>query len=142
MQDWRKAIDQGNQHYLNRQWQAAERYYRLALDYADQHLAQWPDADEAVAALVVSHHNLADLYLATAASEQAARCLCRIHWQLLHTCQCRDYSSSLRQAAWRHSRHTYTELVHFLSLQGSHPQVEACLQQTHPGRFLATTELH
>lgn len=62
-------------------------HYQQALWLARQQFACWPDADEAVAALVVAHHNLADLLVAMTLPDRAAYMLCHVHDGLLATSQ-------------------------------------------------------
>lgn len=46
-------------------------------------LERWGDADEAVMAFVISHHNLADLHLQLEQPEETAEYLCACHERLL-----------------------------------------------------------
>ena len=54
------------------------------------------DADEAVAACVISHHNLADLHLRLNQPEESAEYLCAIHQRLLQTMQDERLRPALR----------------------------------------------
>nr|WP_315184973.1 hypothetical protein [uncultured Albidiferax sp.] len=78
--------------------------------------------DDSLAALVVSHHNLADLYAQAGLLEPAAQHLCRAHRRLLalqHNCT--------HDLAWRHSRETYAALLLHQRAWGPHPDITALL---------------
>ena len=104
-------------------------YYQQALWLARQQFACWPDADEAVAALVVAHHNLADLLVAMTLPDRAADMLCHVHDCLLATSQSPASPDPLRAAALRHSRGTRTELLAFVQKHGHHDGILRCLGQ-------------
>ncbi|MGL5522950.1 MAG: hypothetical protein ACRDCY_03480, partial [Aeromonas veronii] len=103
-------------------------------------LVQWHDADEAVAALVVAHHNLADLLVAMTLPDRAADLLCYVHDCLLATCHSPACSSRLREAALRHTRTTRAELLTFVQRHGSHAGIMRslghCLCQSEPSSRL------
>ncbi|WP_277188042.1 hypothetical protein [Caballeronia sp. BR00000012568055] len=87
-------------------------------------------AEDCLAALVVSHHNLADLLADSSDSNDrnaAARHLCHAHETLiaLHTSIARPVS--LRQAALRHSRETHMALVRHVARHGPHPLIARTL---------------
>lgn len=62
MDDWKRLISRGNTSFERGELGLARALYQDALFIAERRLSHWPDADAAVAAFVVSHHNLADLY--------------------------------------------------------------------------------
>lgn len=91
-----------------------------------QQLVEQPSptrADDCVAALVVSHHNLADLHLQEGALDAAAGQLCRAHEALMALLQDSDRPTAIQQAAWRHSRETHAGLLGFLTEHGPHPAI-------------------
>ena len=88
---------------------------------------RWADADEAVAACVISHHNLADLHLRLNQPEESAEYLCAIHQRLLQTMQDSRLSPQLREAALRQSSKTYVELLNFISDHGEYPRTHRLL---------------
>ena len=88
---------------------------------------RWADADEAVAACVISHHNLADLHLRLNQPEESAEYLCAIHQRLLQTMQDPRLSPQLREAALRQSSKTYVELLNFISDHGEYPRTHRLL---------------
>ncbi|MNY55644.1 hypothetical protein D3C86_1916390 [compost metagenome] len=88
---------------------------------------RWADADEAVAACVISHHNLADLHLRLNQPEESAEYLCAIHQRLLQTMQDPRLPQALREAALRQSSKTYVELLNFISEHGEYPRTHRLL---------------
>jgi len=90
--------------------------------------------DDCVAALVVSHLNLADLQAQAAALDDAAQLLCRAHALLLGLMADARHGTPLRQAAWRHSRETHAALLQHLRAHGPHPAISktlAAAQEAH-----------
>lgn len=61
MNEWKQLITVGNRNYPAH-LDLSERHYQEAKARASHLFQHWFDEDEAVAALVVSHLNLADLY--------------------------------------------------------------------------------
>lgn len=131
MAHWKGQTLSGNRHFEAGEHARALDCYQQALWLARQQFASWPDADEAVAALVVAHHNLADLLVAMTLPERAADLLCHIHDCLLATSQSPASSEVLRAAAQRHSRSTRTELLAFVRRHGHHDGIQHCLGQCH-----------
>jgi hypothetical protein len=103
--------------------------YERALAIAHRLLDAPPPGrtDDCLAALVVSHHNLADLLIDSNDRDAAARHLCHAHDTLiaLHTSIARPVS--LRQAALRHSRETHMALVRHVARHGPHPLIARTL---------------
>lgn len=87
MVHWKVQTMSGNRHFDAGEHAKALSCYQQALWLARQQFADWHDVDEAVAALVVAHHNLADLLVAMALPDRAADLLCHIHDCLLATSQ-------------------------------------------------------
>ncbi|WP_321814775.1 MULTISPECIES: DUF2753 family protein [unclassified Paraburkholderia] len=104
--------------------------YERALSIARQLLAAPPPghAEDCVAALVVSCHNLADLHLDHGDTDTAARYLCRAHETLIALMVDTDRSASLRQAALHHSRQTHLALISHVASHGPHPLVTRVLR--------------
>ena len=69
-------------------------------------------AHACIAALVVSHHNLADLYLHSGAPATAAQHLCDAHASVLQLTT--SDAPALSTAAWRHLRETRAALLQFV----------------------------
>ncbi|MBY4673877.1 DUF2753 domain-containing protein [Burkholderia multivorans] len=104
--------------------------YERALLIARQLLVAPPPgrAEDCVAALVVSHHNLADLHFEYGDVDTAASHLCCAHEALLALILNSDRDISLRQAALRHSRETHLALISHVSTHGPHPLITRALR--------------
>lgn len=63
IETWKRHINAGNDSFDKYQILASLAHYQAAIKQATALLDQWHDKKAAVAALVVSYHNLADLYL-------------------------------------------------------------------------------
>lgn len=118
--------------------QAAERMGQIpmALAYQQQALAlslrllQQPPPgreDDCMAALVVSHQNVAELLAQAAALNESARMLCRAHHLLLGLMADAEAGTALQQAAWRHSRQTHAALLAYVQAHGAHPAIARAL---------------
>ncbi|ABO91681.1 conserved hypothetical protein [Aeromonas salmonicida subsp. salmonicida A449] len=129
MVHWKQQTLSGNRYFDAGEYAKALSYYQQALWLARQQFSFWHDADEAVAALVVAHHNLADLLIAMTLPDRAADLLCHIHDCLLATSQSPACPSPLRAAALRHTRSTHTELIAFVRKHGTQDAIQRCLCQ-------------
>ena len=129
MVHWKQQTLSGNRYFDAGEYAKALSYYQQALWLARQQFSFWHDADEAVAALVVAHHNLADLLIAMTLPDRAADLLCHIHDCLLATSQSPACSSPLRAAALRHTRSTHTELIASVRKHGPQDAIQRCLGQ-------------
>ncbi len=129
MVHWKQQTLCGNRHFDAGEYAKALDCYQQALWLARQQFSFWQDADEAVAALVVAHHNLADLLVAMTLPDRAADILCHVHDCLLATSQSPVCSDSLRASASRHSHNTRTELLAFVRKHGTHDGIQRCLGQ-------------
>ncbi|PVZ12335.1 MULTISPECIES: DUF2753 domain-containing protein [unclassified Pseudomonas] len=121
MQHWRKTTEQANQRFEQGDLIEARELYLHALALAQVLFLRWPEADQAVAACVISHHNLADLHLRLGQPQESARYLCDIHRRLLQTAADPQLPAALRGAALQHSNRTYTELLGFIEAHGHYP---------------------
>lgn len=83
--------------------------------------------EDCIAALVVSHHNLADVKMACGEFDAAAGLLCQAHEALAATLQDAGRSTSIRQAALRHMRETRYALVAHVGAHGPHPLIARAL---------------
>ncbi len=129
MTHWKQQTREGNRLFDCGEYHQALAHYQQALWLARQQLARWHDADEAVAALVVAHHNLADLLVAMTLPDRAADQLCYVHDCLLATCHSPATSPRLREAALRHTRTTRAELLTFVQRHGSNAAIICSLGQ-------------
>ncbi|WP_296254060.1 hypothetical protein [Pseudomonas sp. UBA4194] len=127
MQHWKSTIEQANRCFMQGELIDAREHYLHALAWAQVLFERWADVDEAVAACVISHHNLADLHLQLNQPEESAEYLCAIHQRLLQAAQDTRLSPALREAALRHSSKTYAELLGFISRHGEYPRTQRLL---------------
>ncbi|MCB5185284.1 hypothetical protein LG201_08715 [Methylobacillus gramineus] len=132
---WEQSIKQGNQAFSQNEDQAALQQYHSALKQAEQLLKQCVQADTlplpvdtVMAAYVVSHHNLANVHARQGDINAAACRLCEAHQCLSRICADASMGCELRQAAQRHGRRTYTELLNFSNLYSQHPLVTKTLR--------------
>lgn len=117
---WQRATLRGNRALQRGDAAAALAQYRAALSLADALPGRAADADAAVAALVVSHHNLAELHQRAGRAGLAGAHVCRAH-ELLHEMAVDTaLDPAWRAAAWQHSRVTYAELALFLRRYPGH----------------------
>ncbi|MBV7483577.1 hypothetical protein [Bordetella sp. BOR01] len=117
---WQRVTLRGNRALARGDAAAALTQYRAALSLADALPGRAADADTAVAALVVSHHNLAELHQRAERADVAGAHVCRAH-ELLHEMAAdTTLDPSWRAAAWRHGRMTYVELMQFLRRYPGH----------------------
>ncbi len=58
---WKQEIVTGNQCLIAKDFQAAASRYELARQFAETIFKDWVNPNEAVSALVVTYHNIADL---------------------------------------------------------------------------------
>jgi len=138
--DWQRSTLRGNRALGQGSLAEALEHYRAALALAEA-LQDGPgEPDTALAALVVSHHNLAELHLRASRpdADLAAAHLCRAH-ELLHgmLSDARE-TPERRLAAWRHGRVTYVQLQNFLQRHPGHARARraAALLWKHPGETL------
>jgi len=85
-------------------------------------------ADDCVAALVVSHHNLADLQAEAGSNELAAAQLGRAHEALMAIVRDPAQDGAMQRAALRHSRETHAGLLRHLAEHGDHPLITRALR--------------
>lgn len=119
--------------------QAAERMGQvaMALAYQQQALAlslrvlqQSPPAgreDDCIAAIVISHLNVADLQAQAADIDASARLLCRVHALLQGLLTDGRHGIALRQAAGRHRREILAALLDHLRSHGPHSAIAEAL---------------
>lgn len=132
MQHWRRTTQTANRLFEQGELVDAREHYLQALALAQVLFERWHDVDEAVAALVIAHHNLADLHLRLNQPHESADYLCAAHQRLLQACQEQRLPQALRDAALRHSARTYTELLSFIAEYGQYPRTERLLNRQAP----------
>ncbi|MBV6750074.1 tetratricopeptide repeat protein [Pseudomonas chlororaphis] len=127
MEHWKRTIERANRYFDLGELVDAREYYLQALALAQVLFERWPDPEQAVAACVISHHNLADLHLRLNQPEESVEYLCAIHQHLLQTLQDPRLSLALREAALHQSSKTYVELLAFISEHGEYPRTSRLL---------------
>lgn len=132
MQHWRRTTQNANSLFELGELVDAREHYLQALALAQVLFERWHDVDEAVAALVIAHHNLADLHLRLNQPHESADYLCAAHQRLLQASQEPRLPQPLRGAALRHSARTYTELLSFIAEYGQYPRTERLLNRQAP----------
>lgn len=141
MEQWKRLIEAGNRYFAEGHWVEAREQYLQALALAQVLFERWRDADAAVAAFVVSQHNLADLQLAIGHPEGAAEHLCACHEHLLRCVAAQHLSPALRQAALNHSRRSYSGVLSFVAEQGAYPRTDRLLDALASGDASAAARL-
>ncbi|KAF1047185.1 hypothetical protein [Xylophilus sp.] len=109
---------------------AARQLHAQALGIARALLAGGQAAarpDDCLAALVVAHHNLADVLAALGAQALAVDELCAAHDTLRTLVRDAAADPALRQAAWRHHRETHAALLLYLRAHGPDDAIARCL---------------
>jgi hypothetical protein len=125
----RQAVEAEREHHLALARAGYEEALRIALQLLDAPPAG--RVDDCVAALVVSHHNLADLLIALGTPEDvdaATRHLCDAHETLAALYLNAQRPLSLRQAALRQTRETHVALIRHLARHGHRPLVARTLE--------------
>nr|WP_314483427.1 hypothetical protein [uncultured Pseudomonas sp.] len=130
MQHWKRITQRANQLFSEGELVDAREHYLQALALAQVLFERWHDVDEAVASLVIAHHNLADLHLRLQQPHESADYLCAAHQRLLQASQDARLPQALRDAALRHSGRTYTELLSFIAEHGQYPRTEHLLARS------------
>lgn len=129
MELWKQTIEAGNRCFNAGLWIEAREHYLQALALAQVLFERCLDVDAAVAAFVISQHNLADLHLMLGQPEEAADCLCACHERLLKSRTDGTLPQNLRAAALRHSSRTYSVLLHFIAEYGAYPRTDRLLSR-------------
>jgi hypothetical protein len=133
MEQWKRLVATGNRYFAEGSWIEAREQYLQALALAQVLFERWRDAEAAVAAYVVSQHNLADLNLKLGHPDDAAGHLCACHEFLLTSMTNENLAQPLREAALHHSNRTYTRLLQFVVEYGVHPRTDHLLNDTSSG---------
>lgn len=130
MEHWKRTVDLANRYFSRAEYIDAREQYLQALALSRVLFERWRHVDEAVAAYVISHHNLADVHLRLNQPEESAEYLCAIHEHLLQCLVDARLKPELRQACLRHSRHSYVELLQFTTAHGETPRIRRALKRS------------
>ena len=127
---WERAMQRARAAGQMGQMAMALAFEQQALALALRLVQQTPPAgreDDCIAALVVSHLNVADLQVQAAEPDAAARLLGRAHGLLQSLVADGRCGAALRQAAWRHGRETHAALLAHVRSHGPHPAIAQAL---------------
>lgn len=130
MEHWKQTIERANRLFSRGEYIDAREHYLQALALSRVLFERWHDADEAVAAYVISHHNLADVHLRLRQPEESAEYLCAIHEHLLQCLVDSRLTPELRDACLRHSQYSYVELLQFATAHGETPHIRRVLKRS------------
>ena len=95
--------------------------------FALAHFNQWPTPDDALAAAMVSHFNLADTQARAGWLPEASATLCHAHGSLLAVINDAQAHPGLRQAAARHMHHSLRALTQFQAVHGERWEIAQLL---------------
>jgi len=131
LDQWERLTRRANDAFLAAQFAIAISAHAQALWVAEaligsEVLSRRPD--DCLAALIVSHHNLADLYRDAGHPAAAAEHLCRPHLTLVELLQDPHFPIPVQQAALRHLRETRTALIAHARAHGSDGAIGQALQ--------------
>lgn len=138
LESWKLEINAANNAFIHGQHVRAFEHYEAALTLAKSGVSDLlgreavedllAEAERQIAALVVTRHNLADLFRQSGQLEQAIEHLCDAHealFQLLH-----HTDLVLRAIAQRHLKITYRELMTFIQRHGPQARIQQSLLLT------------
>ena len=137
LESWKLEISAANNAFIHGQHTRAFSHYQAALELANAGVAGLfnaedvellAEAERQIAALVVTRHNLADLFRQAGQLTNAVEHLCNAHealFQLLH-----HVNDGVRTLAQRHSNVTYQELMSFIQRHGQHLRIQQTLMLT------------
>lgn len=134
MKRWQQQVQAGNECFNAHQLFAAVAHYQSAKQLAWDLFRHWEDPAEAVAVVIISYHNLADLYLRRMQTDMAGNELDRVHDSLLKEIVDEDESSRYR-ALLSGLRRTYQALLEFN--QQHRPEQVGALQARYETQLLA-----
>jgi hypothetical protein len=126
---WQSVMARGTAAARQGQVLLALASFQQALDLARALLAMPGErSDDCVAALVVSHLNLAEVQSDAGGCDLAADQLALAHETLMHLLCDHGVRGALRQAALRHSRETHAALLLYIEAHGPHPVIARALR--------------
>jgi len=137
LESWKIEISAANNAFIHGQHANAFTHYQATLEIAEigvaelllvQKVEMLIEAERQVAALVVTRHNLADLFRQAGQLTEAVEHLCEAHeslFKLLH-----HANSDVQILAQRHSRITYQELMSFTQRHGKNSRIQQSLLLT------------
>lgn len=138
LESWKLEINAANNAFIHGQHSRAFHHYEAALVLAKSGVTDLLDVDAAenllveaerqIAALVVTRHNLADLFRQSGKLDESVEHLCDAHealFQLLH-----HPDTTIRAIARQHMKVTYRELMSFIQRHGPQMRIQQSLLLT------------
>lgn len=129
---WMVEISAANNAFIHGRHAQALKHYQAALDLASIGVANLLatenashlvfEAERQIAAFVVTHHNLADLYRQADQLTQTIAHLCDAHETLFQLSY--HLHAEIRSLALRHLKFTYQELMSFTQQHGQYLRVQ------------------
>ena len=107
----RGDLERNEQHYS-----LALDNYRHAIALAHCELMRWPDAGQAVAAVIDSYHRLANLYRSEGQLTKARIELEKVHQLMVNLINHPHSRLALKEAAFNASKRTISELNEFMDV--------------------------
>ena len=138
LESWKLEINAANNAFIHGQHSRAFHHYEAALVLAKSGITDLlgvktaknllVEAERQIAALVVTRHNLADLFQQSGQINESVGHLCDAHealFQLLH-----HPDTAIRSIAQQHMRITYLELMTFIQHHGPQGRIQQSLLLT------------
>ena len=119
MEKWKQQILAGNAFFNAHQNDRARAHYQAAKARAETLFAVWLDPHEAVASVVISYHNLADLYLEEGNTDRAEAELRQVHELICNAISDPGCSPERRDALLEGGNRTYVALLNYIKKHGS-----------------------
>ena len=111
MEEWKKCIAIGNRRFNSDYFNAAKLSYETAKKHAQALFPYWSDPEEAISALIISYHNLADLHQTQGHLSAAREELECVHNIVLRALFVTPIASARHHALSRASQITYSALI-------------------------------
>lgn len=110
---WKYYIVAGNQCFLKKEFDAAACQYEFARQCAETIFDEWVNHCEAVSALVVTYHNIADLQRKIGNGNALLFYLERVHSRVLNKLLVTPISHKKHRALMGGSKRTYSALISY-----------------------------
>ena len=108
---WKHYAIAGNQSLMNDRFRSAAKQYELARQCAETLFVKWHEPNEAVSALVVTYHNIADLHRKQGNKSSVLHYLEAIHNTILQALTTPPIEHKRHSALLCASKRTYSALV-------------------------------
>ena len=110
---WKRYVIAGNHSLIADDLRAAALQYELARQCAETLFNKWAESSEAVSALVVTYHNIADLHRKQGNAEAIKHYLQAVHTIVLRALASTPIEHNRHGALLNGSKRTYSALVSF-----------------------------